>query len=194
MSGSALFIPLAKAGSALGRGLVAGLAGTAAITLSQTIEMKLTGRGSSDAVMKVSGKALGVEPKGKARLEKIKKKGSSGSKKEEVKKKVEANKNKFSQLMHLAYGTSWGVARGIMDIAGLRGASATLLHFGSVWGTALVMLPAADAAKPVTKWPAKQIAIDVLHHAVYAVAAGLVYDAMPRGQFKKKRNWNFLNR
>lgn len=41
--------PLEKAAKAIGIGLMAGLAGTAAITLSQTIEMKLTKRPPSTA-------------------------------------------------------------------------------------------------------------------------------------------------
>ncbi|WP_224999550.1 hypothetical protein [Cesiribacter sp. SM1] len=192
MSDNNFFISLSKVGGALGRGLIAGLAGTVAITISQMIEMQLSGRGSSDAPMKVAGKALGVEPRGKAALETAKAEDNNDKQEEKLEEKVEANKEQFSQLMHFAYGTSWGIARGVLDLAGLRGAPASLIHFGTVWGTALLMLPAAGAAKPVTKWPAKQIATDVLHHAVYAAAAGAVYDAMPAGSYGRKRKWNIF--
>ncbi len=193
MSNDDFFIPLAKVGGAVGRGLIAGLAGTLAITLSQMIEMKITGRGNSEAPVKVAGKALGVEARGEAALQKEKDREAKNSKKEgKLKDEVAANKNKFGQIMHYAYGSCWGIARGVLDLAGLRGPAASLIHFGAVWGTELVMLPAADAAKPITKWTPKQIAVDVMHHAVYAVAAGAVYDAMPREKFPKKRKWNIF--
>ncbi|AHM62074.1 hypothetical protein D770_19115 [Flammeovirgaceae bacterium 311] len=193
MANNVFFISLSKAGGAIGRGLLAGLAGTVAITISQMIEMKITGRGSSDAPMKVAGKTLGVEPRGVADLEAAKAEDNNDQQEEKLEEKVEANKEQFSQLIHFAYGTSWGIARGALDLAGLRGAPASLIHFGLVWGTALVMLPAAGAAKPVTKWPGEQLATDILHHAVYAAAAGAVYDAMPAGSYSKKRKWNIFS-
>lgn len=177
MSENSAILSLSKVASTLGKGLAAGLAGTLAITVSQMIEMKLTNRGMSDAPAKVGGDVLGVEPKGEAELEKRKADHSSNGV-HEVEDKVAFNKDKFSQLMHFGYGTGWGEARGIMDLIGIRGLLASLLHFGAVWGTALVMLPAKNAAQPVTKWPPKQIVIDVIHHAVYALAAGVMYDAM----------------
>ncbi|WP_199269774.1 hypothetical protein [Mucilaginibacter lacusdianchii] len=144
-------------GSALGKGLIAGLAGTAAITLSQIIEMSITKRESSDAPIKVASQVTDVQPTS------------------------EETKAKVNQEIHWAYGTSWGIARGLIGLTGLKGLPATLVHFGAIWGTALVMLPKYDAAPPVTEEPPKTIAIDALHHAVYALAAGLVYDALDAG-------------
>lgn len=183
MSDNTFFTGLSKAGGAIGRGLIAGFAGTVAITISQMIEMKITGREQSNAPMKVAGKALGVEARGKAELEVEKQKDRSGKDEEQLEKKVEENKGKFSQIVHFSYGTNWGLCRGALDLAGLQGAPATLLHFAAIWGTAQVMLPAAGASKPITEWSARQIATDVLHHAVYAIAAGAVYDAMPEGRY-----------
>lgn len=190
MSDNSFFIGLSKAGGAIGRGLIAGLAGTVAITISQMIEMKITGRGQSSAPMKVAGKALGVEPRGKAELEVEKQKEETDKDEDQLEKKVEENKGKFSQIMHLSYGTGWGICRGVLDLAGLRGTPATLIHFGGIWGAAQVMLPAAGASKPITEWSPQQIATDVLHHAIYAIAAGAVYDAMPKGRYgSRKKRW-----
>ena len=33
-------------------------------------------------------------------------------------------------------------------------------------------------APPLKEWSAKEFVTDALHHAVYAIAAGLVFDAM----------------
>jgi hypothetical protein len=38
-----------------------------------------------------------------------------------------------------------------------------------------VTLPVLDIAPPAIYWPKAEIAIDALHHAVYAAATGLAY-------------------
>jgi hypothetical protein len=180
LSNPRLFSILAKTGVILGRGLIAGLAGTIAITVSQIIEMKITKRDASNSPVKVGGDIMGVEPKGLADQEKEKIKTGKSSK--ALTEEVESNQQKFGQLIHFGYGTSWGLARGIMDLAGVHGLPATTLHFGALWGTALVMLPSTGASEPITGWTPKQVAIDVLHHAVYAIAAGYIYDGMAKAR------------
>lgn len=165
---------MAILGDAIGKGILAGLAGTAAITLSQMIEMHFTKRQSSPAPSKVAGQVMGVTPSNKA--EAAEQSGEPVEQNKTNEQVKEEHTERFSQLMHWQYGTSWGVPRGLLSLAGLNGWPATGLHFGAVWSTALVMLPAANAAEPITKWPAKQIAMDILHHSVYAIAAGLMFD------------------
>jgi hypothetical protein len=96
-------------GSAIGKGLLAGLAATAAITISQMIEMKITKRKPSDAPVKVAEKTVGAEP-------------------------TPGEKENMSEELHWAYGTTWGVARGIMALTGLKGWPATAAHFAAIWG------------------------------------------------------------
>ena len=187
MADNTFFRGLSKAGGALGKGLIAGFAGTVAITLSQMIEMQITKREMSNAPVTVGGKTLGVEPRGKAEQEKEKGQSEEDEASEEVQQKVEANEGKFAQIMHFSYGTGWGVFRGALDLAGLRGPLADLAHFGAIWGTAQVMLPAAAGSPPITEWSPKRIAIDVMHHAVYACAVGLTYDAMRKAEKRKTR-------
>jgi len=148
--------PLAELGSAIGKGLLAGLAATAAMTISQMIEMKFTERQPSDAPVKVVSETLGAEPK-------------------------PGEKQKMSQEVHWAYGTTWGIARGIISLTGLKGWKATAAHFAAVWGTSMIMLPAFKVAPPVYEEEPKSIAIDALHHAIYALTAGVTYDALDAG-------------
>jgi hypothetical protein len=165
---------LAEIGDAIGKGVLAGLVGTAAITLSQMIEMHFTKREASPAPSKVAGQVMGVTPSNKEEAaEQAGEPVEPNKTNEQVKEEHTA---RFSQLIHWQYGTSWGIPRGLMTLAGINGWAATGLHFGAVWSTALVMLPATNAAEPVTKWPHKQIGMDILHHAVYALAAGLMFD------------------
>ena len=160
---------LGELAGAIGKGLLAGLAGTAAITLSQMIEMKITKRQPSDAPIKVASQITGAATAD------------------------ESQKEKLNNEIHYAYGTSWGIVRGLLGFAGLKGLPATLVHFGAIWATELVMLPKYDAAPPVNEQEPKSVAIDALHHAVYAVAAGLAYDALDAGS-NQQQKLNKLNK
>jgi len=143
-----------KVGDAIGKGLLAGAAGTAAITASQMIEMKIDGRKPSTAPEQAAEKVFDIEPKD------------------------DKAKEHINQQMHWSYGVSWGIPRAILHLFGIKGSAATAIHFGAVMGTAMVMLPSMKLAPPVKEWGAKEIAIEALHHAVYAVTAGLICDAI----------------
>ncbi|HEX2934804.1 MAG TPA: hypothetical protein VHO72_05575 [Bacteroidales bacterium] len=175
---SKIFEGLAMGGNVIGKGIIAGFAGTVAITLSQMIEMKITKRSMSKAPVIVGGNTLGVEPKGLADVEREKAKSGNEEPPQELQKKKDAYEERFSQFMHFGYGTGWGICRGALDLMGIRGTKASLIHFGGIWAAEQIMLPANKVSEPITKWSAKEIAVDALHHAVYAFAAGLVYDAM----------------
>jgi hypothetical protein len=142
--------------AAFGKGLFAGAAGTAAMTVSSTLEMKLRGRGASSAPADAASKVLGVEP---------------------VDEEAQA---RFSNLVHWGYGTAWGGVRGLVAAAGLSGTRATAVHLGMVWGSEQVMLPALEVAPPLTEWGGKEIAVDALHHLVYAAATGAAYSLLDR--------------
>jgi hypothetical protein len=138
---------------ALGRGLVAGAAATAAMTVASTAEMKLRGREPSAAPAKVAGKALGVKPRKRAG-------------------------DRFATVAHAAAGISLGSARGLLDVAGVRGAAAPAAFFAIAWSPDLVIVPAAGAAPPPWRWGARELAISALHHGVYAAAGERTYRAL----------------
>jgi hypothetical protein len=136
----------------IGRGLVAGFAGTAAMTISSTLEAKLRGREPSSAPARATAKVLGI--------------------KEFEDSVAEA---RFNDLSHWGYGTGWGVVRGLLAAAGLSPRAATLAHGAAIYGSAQVTLPALEIAPPAIFWGKDEIAIDAFHHAVYAAATGLAY-------------------
>ena len=135
----------------VGKGLFAGVVGTAAMTVSSTLEMKIRDRPGSSAPAEAAGKVLGVEPKG------------------------EEEQARFSNMVHWSYGRSWGAVRGLIGAAGLEGPGAAAAHLGVVWGTEQVMLPALGVAPPFWRWGVKEVAIDTLHHLVYASATSVAY-------------------
>ncbi len=140
--------------AALGKGLVAGCVGTAAMTVSSTIEAKLRSREGSTAPADAAAKVLGIEPVG------------------------EKEKARFSTLVHWSYGTGWGALRGVFGAVGIPVPG--LVHYGSVWGSELVMLPALEVAPPLKEWEPVEIAIDALHHAVYAAATSIAFRFLDR--------------
>jgi hypothetical protein len=143
----------------VGKGILAGFAGTAAMTVSSTLEQHLRGRPASTAPADATAKVLGIS-------------GFSSP----------AAKNRFSNLVHWGYGTGWGVVHGLLDTIGLRPAAATLAHGAAIWGNEQVMLPALDVAPPVFMWPREEVAIDAWHHAVYAAATGVAYELLRDGR------------
>lgn len=143
---------LANVGTAIGVGIIAGLAGTVAMTLFQMAEMKVTGRKPSNTPAKAARQVLDVKP-------------VTESKSEEV-----------SNEVHFTYGTSLGIIRGLIGLTGLRGMIADSLHFLVVWGGKLIMLPSLRVAAPITHQSPKTIATDIFHHVVYVGTAGFVYD------------------
>ncbi|MEO8862239.1 MAG: hypothetical protein ABI358_12485 [Ginsengibacter sp.] len=140
-------------GAAIGKGLIAGLAGTIAMTISQKIEMKITKRKPSTAPADAVKKALHIAPD-------------------------KAHKEAFSDGVHYTYGTSWGVVRGLLSLAGLSGFAATSLHMAALWGTAITIEPKLGIAPPVDEWKPKDIGVDIFHHLVYVIVAGIVFDAI----------------
>jgi len=141
--------------ASLGRGLMAGAIGTAAMTVSSTLEAKARGREASTAPADAAMKVLGID-------------GFCD----------EGAKSRFSNIVHWGYGTSWGLPRALLERAGLRPAAATAAHGAALWGSEQVMLPALAVAPPLWKWGTAEVAIDAGHHLVYTVATAIAYEAL----------------
>jgi hypothetical protein len=138
--------------ASVGKGLVAGLVGTAAMTVSSSLEARLRHRAPSSAPARATTKVLGIK---------------------EFEDDIAAAR--FNDLSHWGYGTMWGVVRGLLGAAGLSPGAATAAHGAAVWGSGAVTLPALEVAPPFVFWGRKEVAIDLWHHAVYATATGLTY-------------------
>jgi hypothetical protein len=141
--------------TAIGRGLLAGFAGTAAMTVSSSLEARLRGRAASSAPARATAKVLGISEFDS-----------------------DLARARFNDLSHWGYGTGWGVVRGLLGATGMPARRATLAHAAAIYGAAQVTLPALDIAPPSIYWGAREVAIDAFHHAVYASATGLAYAAI----------------
>ena len=143
--------------TAIGRGLVAGLAGTAAMTVSSTLEARLRGRAFSTAPARATATVLGIREFDS-----------------------DLAQARWNDLSHWGYGTGWGVLRGLLGSTPMSPRAATLAHGAAIYGAAQVTLPALEIAPPSIFWGAKEIVIDAFHHAVYAVVTGAAHTALTR--------------
>jgi hypothetical protein len=144
--------------SNVGKGLLAGFVGTAAMTVSSSLEARLRHRAASSAPARATAKVLGIKEF-----------------------EDEIAKARFNDLSHWGYGTGWGIVRGLLAATGMTPKAATAAHGAAIWGSALVTLPALEVAPPIVFWGKKEIAIDVFHHLVYTAATGLAYAAIENG-------------
>ncbi len=140
--------------AALGRGVVAGLAGTAVMTAFQKfVEMPLTGRSDSDAPAAFAEKVLPIDrPAGHSRT-------------------------RLNYATHFALGTLWGSAYAVAARAGLRGPRAVAVVFGVVYSGDVLLNTALGLYQPST-WSRQDWGVDVADKLVQAAATGLVYEAV----------------
>jgi len=133
----------------IGLGLAAGLVGTIAMTLGQKVEMALADRPPStmpaDAVEKIGDFDV-ADDRQEALL-------SSG--------------------VHFAYGIALGA--GFAAIDEVPEPARTALYFVGAQSIGMALLQALDLDGKPSEWDAPTAAVDVGHHVVYAVAAGLAY-------------------
>jgi hypothetical protein len=144
------------AAALVGKGLLAGAAGTVAITLSQMIDQRIRGKDPSTAPAQAVEKLTPIDPD------------------------TERGEKRLNYAAHMAYGTAWGVPRALLGVTGLPSPVATGLHFAAIQGASMAMLPALDIAPPPTQWEKKEIGIEAFHHLVYAAVTGFVFERLAR--------------
>ena len=145
--------------SAIGKEVFAGAAGTMAMTAASTIEMKARGREQSTARESRGG---GLRRRAGERA------GGAAA----------------QQARPFRIRDRLGVPRGVMRAIGLKAPLAAGLHFAAVWGAVLAMLAGLKVAPPPKEWGRRELAIDALHHAVYAAATGAAYEWLDRSDRK----------
>jgi hypothetical protein len=136
----------------VGAGLLAGLAGTAALTISSAVEARLRRRHAPPTAAPVAKRALGIE-----RFE------------------SPAAEARFARLAHWGFGAGWGVLHGLLRELGLGPKAATAVHYGAVWGGTLVLLPSHDVVPPIFLRGRGEVAAEAWHHLLFSASTGLAY-------------------
>ena len=142
--------------AAIGKGLVAGFAGTAAMTVSSTIEAKLRGRALEHRA--------GARDREGARDRGVRGRPRAGA---------------LQRPLALGLRHRLGRRARAARATGLPAAAATAAHGAAVWGSAQVTLPGARRrAAGRSSGAREEVAIDVFHHTVYAIATGVAYELL----------------
>jgi hypothetical protein len=138
----------------LWQGLLAGTVGGVVMTLGEKLEQAITGRPDSHVPARVLERLAGLaESPGKQPL-------------------------LVNWAMHFGQAAALGVLRSIMAQAGLRGPLSSAKFAVVRLTNDQILENATGVGAPPSTWPRKELAVDLLHKAVYAFATGAVADAL----------------
>lgn len=141
---------------AAARGAAAGLAGAAAMTVTEKAEQLVTRRPNSYVPARALLTMLGQSP-------------DDGEK-----------PLVWNHLMHYGTAASLGALRGVWAATGIRGASANAWHTVIRLGVDQTIENATGVGAPPAAWPRRELAVDVGHKAVFSTVAGTLADRMIR--------------
>jgi hypothetical protein len=154
--------------AALGRGLLAGVVGTGAMTAYQLAVRKARGQRLDTPVPRTWAEAPAPAQVAKKAAE------LAGKPRAVTKRDVP----KLTNLMHWGYGTFWGVAYGL---AARRAQPRTLTGAtvlgASLWGAAYAELAPLGIYEPPWKYPPQDLALDLSYHLVYGVGVAAAWAA-----------------
>jgi len=136
----------------LGIALAAGFAGTAAMTLSQAIEQRLTGQRRPRTAASVAENATGIETE------------------------TDDGRETLSSGLHWLYGTGLGAA--LVPLDGVSEPMRSLTFLGGVYGAGLALESLADRQDAPSQKDYNTFGTDFVHHLVYAGTATLAYNGL----------------
>ncbi|WP_309117848.1 hypothetical protein [Saccharothrix sp.] len=135
----------------LGQGVLAGAVGVVVMTVAEKVEQRVTGRPDSHVPARVLERLTGL-PERRSRAHNL--------------------------VMHFGQGALLGVVRALMANAGLRGPVASGMFAVVRLTNDQVLENATGVGAPPQTWPRPELAVDLLHKAVYAFATGAVADRL----------------
>jgi hypothetical protein len=155
----------------IGKGVLAGLTGTAAMTGLQLAVAKLRGRplatpvphrwADAPAPVQLAKKAADALGQGRRFT------------REDV--------PMLANAMHWLYGTAWGAVYGaVARSAGPRPIVGGVAFGTGVWGSSYAELVPLGIYEPPWKYPAQELALDLSYHLLYGVAVAGAYAALER--------------
>jgi hypothetical protein len=154
---------------AVARGVVAGVAGTAALTVVQTATALRRGAGLKDAVAPDPPDSWDEAPAP----------GQVGERliRFAFARDVEPDHaNAVTNVVHWTYGAAWGGAFGLVQATLRRSPVAAGGAFAvAVLGAAYALLPAMGVYRKPWEYPPSTLAIDGAYHMVYGVTTALAF-------------------
>ncbi len=138
--------------AAAGRGALAGLAGVLAMTASEKVEQRLTGRRNSFVPARAV-RAMAGRPASESESPAV-----------------------WNHAMHWGTGALLGALRGVWAATGIRGPEATATHVVVRLAFDQTVENTTGVGAPPSTWPTHERALDCAHKSVYAAVTGLVAD------------------
>lgn len=138
----------------IAKGLVAGLAGVAAMTAGEKLEQALTGRPNSFVPAHTLERLLRLP------------------------EKPDEQRRGLNVAMHWGQGVLLGVVRAVLAARGLRGGKGSLLFTGARLSFDQTLENATGVGAPPWTWPRDELVIDVGHKLVYGFVTGAVADTL----------------
>jgi len=139
------------------RGLLAGLAGVAAMTAAEKVEQLFTRRPNSYVPAHTLERLLGLPHR------------------------PDEQRLGLNWAMHWGQGILLGAARGVMAARGLRGPVGSFMFMNLRLLNDQTLENATGVGAPPWSWPADEQVIDLLHKGIYAFVAGAVADRLIAG-------------
>ena len=136
------------------RGLLAGAAGVAAMTLAEKLEQAVTGRPNSYVPAHTLERLLRLPAR------------------------PDSERLGMNWAMHWGQGIALGAVRALMAQRGIRGPMASFLFLNLRLANDQTLENATGVGAPPWTWPVDEQVIDLLHKAVYAFATGAVADRL----------------
>ncbi len=149
--------------AAAGRGVLAGVAGTAVMTVVEKVEQRVTHRPDSfvpaRALLTVLGRRPGDgdEPRG------------------------------WNHAMHWSTGALLGALSGVWAAIGLRGPRAYLAHAAVRLAFDQTVENATGVGAPPRTWPLREQAVDIGHKAAYSFATCFVAERLVAPRLESRR-------
>jgi hypothetical protein len=134
-------------------GALSGLAGAAVMTAAEKLEQRITGRPNSFVPARTLAHLLRLD-------------------------RPDADRVDRNWAMHYGTGAAAGALRGVMSAANLRGPLASVMHSSVRLSIDQTLENATGVGAPPWTWPRDELAIDLLHKAIYAQATGAISDAL----------------
>ncbi len=138
---------------AAGLGMVAGAAGAGVMTLGEKLEQAVTHRPSSYMPAHTLARLLG-------------------------RREPDRDSWPLNLAMHYGQAALIGALRGVWSAANLRGPGAALMFWPVRLSTDQTLENALGSGAPPWTWPRDELAVDLLHKGVFALATGAIADAL----------------
>ena len=139
------------------RGLLAGLAGVAAMTLAEKLEQQLTRRPNSYVPAHTLERLLGMEHK------------------------PDEERLMLNWAMHWGQGVALGAVRGMMAAHGFRGPVGSFMFMNLRLMNDQTLENATGVGAPPWTWPVDEQVLDLVHKGIYAFVTGTVADRLIAG-------------